>query len=169
MKLARTSAEAHLAMDLTPCACGETQFPRDSAVVRLGEELCSRYRGACARCGAARELVFRIPEDVMMPVPGEVRFGGAEPSELLDPGEWLAVADVHAKRGTGTGLVTAIAALEEVLKFAPAGAERVPETAFTSERGRAVLAAEPGRFRVARLEIVLKTYRELLRKYDTGN
>jgi hypothetical protein len=169
MKLARTNLEAHLAMDLAPCACGETRFARQSAVLRRGDDLCSRYTGACAKCGAAREFVFRIPEEILHPIPGEVRYGGAEPSELLDPGEWLAVADLHAKRSTRGDLAIAIAAMEEILKFAAPGAERVPEAAFTSERGRAVLATEPGRFRIARLEIVLKTYRDLLRKYDAAN
>lgn len=162
MKLARTNAEAHLYMDRTPCACGETRFARQSAVVQRGDELCSKYTGACAKCGAAREFVFRIPEQILMPVPGTVRFGADDASELLDPGEWLEVADLHAKRSTRDDLAIAIAAMEEILKFVPAGEERVPERAFTSDRGRAVLAKEPGRFRKARLDVVLATYRDLL-------
>jgi hypothetical protein len=34
--LARTNEEAHLYMDLPPCACGEVAFERTSAVVATG-------------------------------------------------------------------------------------------------------------------------------------
>jgi hypothetical protein len=172
VKLARTSAEAHLYMDLTPCGCGDHRFERQSAVVMRGDVMCSQYTGPCATCGTIRTFVFRLPEEILAPAPGRIRFGGAEPSQLLDPGEWLAVADDFAKRNpvdvpparrarAREDLATAVAALEEVLKFA-GGADRVPDAAFVSERGRAVRDAEPGRFRVIRLEAVLGAYRELL-------
>jgi hypothetical protein len=157
--LARTAAEAHLFMDLRPCRCGESAFDRRSAVVEVEGDLATHYSGACARCGAAREFLFRLPEEIPPPVAGAVRrFGGDAPSELLDAGEWLAVADDHAGRDDAA---TAAAAMDEVLKFLPVGADTVPDAALWSDRGRAVHAAEPGRFRRARLEAVRDTYRAL--------
>jgi hypothetical protein len=148
---ARTNSEAHLYMDLHPCACGGIAFDRHSAVITDGDALCSRYSGACKACGARREFVFELPETFRAIRHDHVEFGGADPSRLLDPGEWMAVADQRAKRNPGTreDLDIARAAVEEVLKFAPAGAERVPDA---------------GRFRRPRLEAVLGAYRDLLAK-----
>jgi hypothetical protein len=164
MFCARTNAEAHLFMDLTPCGCGDTAFERRSSVVQRGDTLCSEYLGACRTCGTIRTFVFELPEVMPRLAAGKVVYGGDEPSRLLDPGEWLTVAEHRAKLtpGTAQDLAVACAALEEILKFIPPGAERVPEAAFTSERGRQVLDKEPGRFRKARLEAVLDTYRGLL-------
>jgi len=174
--LARTSAEAHLYMDLHPCPCGEADFPRQHAVVAAGDDLASRYTGACPRCGAAREFLFRLPEQVLVPRAGEVVYGGPEPSELFDPGEWLRIADAYATRvpaslaGLPAGradrarrdLACAAAAVDEAMKFIPEGADAVPSSAFASERGSAVYATEPGRFRRSRLHAVADAYRSLL-------
>lgn len=174
--VARTSLEAHLYMDLRPCACGEVRFPRASSVVQLPDGvLGSRYTGACAGCGTAREFVFTLPPDESTPE-SEIRYGGPEPSELLDPGEWLAVADQYARavpadphlltepdrRRARARLASAAAALDEVLKFVPAGDDRVPVTAIRSELGGSVYGQEPGRFRAARLAAVRDSYRAWL-------
>lgn len=164
---ARTNSEAHLYMDLHPCACGDIEFERQSAVMTDDDVLCSRYAGPCRSCGAARTFIFELPEAIR-PIRGDgVDFGGSDPSRLLDPGEWLAVADYYAKLDPGTrdDLDIARAAIEEVLKFVPEGAERVPDEVFRSARGRAVRDAEPGRFRRVRLEAVRGAYRDLLAKY----
>ncbi len=155
----RTSEEAHAYMDQHPCACGDIEFARESAVVTEGDVLCSRYSGKCRSCGAMRELVFELPL-VQRPLGPRLEFGGADPSRLLDPGEWMAMADYYAKLEPGTpdDVDIARAAIEEVLKFVPPGAERVPDDAFWSERGRAVRDREPGRFRRARLEAVRDAY-----------
>lgn len=176
LPLARTNTEAHLYMNLRPCRCGEVVFDRQSAVVEAEGDLASHYSGPCARCGAQREFLFRLPEQILVPSADDVRFGGNAPSELLDPGEWLWVADAYAGRGSAEpgqlgeeerntarqDLATAAAAMDEVLKFIPPGADAVPTHAFWSDRGRAVYASEPGRFRRARLEAVRDTYRQLL-------
>lgn len=164
---ARTNTEAHLYMELRPCRCGSPEFERQSTVIDDAGILCSRYSGTCRSCGAAREFVFELPPTIR-PIRTEIEFGGDDPSRLLDPGEWLAVADDHARRQPGTrrDLDIARAAVEEVLKFVPAGAERVPDDAFRTERGRAVRDAEPGRFRRTRLEAVLGAYRDLLAKWS---
>ena len=178
--LARTSREAHLHMDLHPCRCGDARRPADSAVLELDGALASRYSGSCPSCGTHREFLFRLPDDVVTAPPGVVRFGDGTPSELLDPGEWLWVADRYATaapadparldpngaRAARRALAYAAAAMAEVLAFVPAGADAVPAGAFRSERGRAVYGAEPGRFSRARLEVVRDTYRDLLAGLD---
>jgi hypothetical protein len=101
-----------------------------------------------------------------------VVFGGDEPSELLDPGQWLAYADDRARRvpadrsaldgeqrrAVDHALASAVAALDEVLKFIPDGADSVPETAFFTVYGQTVHAREPGRFNAARLKAVRDSY-----------
>jgi hypothetical protein len=164
---ARTDAEAQLYMDLRPCSCGEVQFDRHASEVTEEGVLCSRYAGPCARCGQPREFVFEGPATPRPSRGDTVEFGGSEPSRLLDPGEWMMVALERAKRQPSTreDLAFARAAVEEVVKFLPAGAERVPDEAFT-ERGRALAGAEPGRFRRARLATTLQAWADILARYD---
>lgn len=174
LRLARTNEEAHLYMDLHPCGCGEIRFPRSSSVVETADgDLASHYTGTCPQDGAQREFTFRLPPQIVPP-PGDgtVRYGGPEPSELIDPGEWLSIADAYARSvpADPTSLAAdglaqarsmlnrAVAAIDEVLKFIPEGEDRVPERAFVTDRGRAAYAKEPGRFRRPRLEAVRGTY-----------
>jgi hypothetical protein len=97
--VARTSLEAHLYMDLRPCGCGVGRFGRASSVVELPDgQLASRYAGDCAGCGSSREFVFRLPAEILSLAVGEIRFGGTEPSELLDSGP-VRVADEDHERG----------------------------------------------------------------------
>ena len=174
LRLARTNEEAHLYMDLHPCECGEIQFPRSSSVVEAdGGELASHYTGTCPQDGKKREFTFRLPGQIAMPPhDGSVYYGGPEPSELIDPGEWLSIADAYARNVPAdtaslaadglaqarSMLSRAAAAVDEVLKFIPEGEDRVPERAFVTDRGRAAYAKEPGRFRRPRLEAVRGTY-----------
>ncbi|MFG3709609.1 hypothetical protein [Micromonospora sp. NPDC047730] len=168
----RTSAEAHLYMDLRPCSCGETRFARQSAVVALEDgDLAARYTGACPTCGQPREFTFRLPAEPAVAPAGGFRYGGDEPSQLLDPGEWLRVADTYARSVPADGdagqraratLIRAVAALDEVLKFIPPGEDVVPAAACTSEWGRDLRRREPGRFRRGRLATVRDTYAGML-------
>lgn len=171
----RTSAEAHLYMDLRPCACGEARFDRQSAVVALEDGgLAARYSGSCPTCGRARRFTFRLPAEPTLPPSGGFHYGADEPSQLLDPGEWLWVADAYARSvpaGSATTdagqqaqatLLRAVAALDEVLKFVPPGADTVPASAFTSGRGRHLRRRDPGRFRRGRLAAVRDAYAEML-------
>ncbi|MEV0393618.1 hypothetical protein [Polymorphospora rubra] len=175
---ARTNHEAHLYMDLRPCACGATAFDRAGSVVLLPDgDLGSRYAGACA-CGREREFLFRLPARAER-LAAEPRYGGADPSQLLDAGEWLWVADRYARavpadphtlpataRATArTRLAVALAAVDEVLKFAGA-APAVPPDAFWTARGRDVRGREPGRFTVVRLRAVRDAYARVLRRVD---
>ncbi len=182
LRLARTNAEAHLYMELTPCeTCGEREFdPTDTIIVADGD-LASRYSGTCPRCGVYREFVFRLPDEELIPDPEEPTFGADDgPSTLIDAGEWLWVADMIARanpaepedamtaderRQVRIELRTAAAAVGEAAKFVPPGADAVPADAVWSARGRAVYQDEPGRFRLSRLQVVQRTYRGLADRF----
>jgi hypothetical protein len=159
LPVARTNLEAHLYMDLHPCPrCRTAEFERANEVIEEPEGLASRYRGLCETCGRPRVFTFRLPEVILPPTPGQPRYGDDEPSQLIDPGEWILVADWYARSEV---LGRAAAAVDEVLKFVPPGADEVPESAFWTERGRRAYLEEPGRFRVRRLVAVRGTYRGL--------
>jgi hypothetical protein len=178
--LARTNMEAHLHMDLRPCGCGEAKFDRASSVVELpGGELASRYAGDCARCGSLREFIFRLPQRISSPPAGEIRYGDAEPSQLLDAGEWLWVADSYARavpaephrlpdpdrRQARARLANAVAAIDEVLKFVPRNGADVPSSAIWTALGGSIYTREPGRFLAVRLAAVKEAYRTSLRRF----
>ncbi|WP_433165252.1 hypothetical protein [Kribbella sp. CA-247076] len=164
LPVARTRDEARLYLDLTPCACGFVAVDWRHATRLVDGELASCYDTTCPGCDAVREYSFGLP-------PRESggdypNFGGAEPSQLLDAGRWLALADQLASRlppddpaTRAEALSVAAAAVAEVIKFVPPGEEVVPVEAFWSAEGRRVYDAEPGRFRRGRLEVVLETYR----------
>ncbi|WP_228823322.1 hypothetical protein [Nocardia blacklockiae] len=180
LPLARTNAEARLFLQLQPCPrCGSDRCAFRSTVVTVDGQLASRYSGECAGCGERRVYEFRVPEEVLPPPAGSVRFGADDPSELLDPGVWLWYADICARQIPldGTELddrarqagrhaaATALAAVEEVLKFFPPGEDRLPASAFVSADGQAMYAREPGRFTRWRLEAVRDSYAETLARW----
>ncbi|MEV6771262.1 hypothetical protein AB0N05_21845 [Nocardia sp. NPDC051030] len=177
LPLARTNAEARLFVSLQPCpTCGDKRTKFTSSVVTVNGVLASRYSGVCPACGEQRQYEFRLPDEVLPPPATTVRFGADNPSELLDPGVWLWYSDVairqvpadttglddRALHSARHALATALASIEEVLKFIPAEADRVPVSAFTSAEGRATYNREPGRFTHARLEAVRDHYATLL-------
>ncbi|MGH3716385.1 MAG: hypothetical protein ACRDT4_23430 [Micromonosporaceae bacterium] len=177
MLLARSAPECHLYMDLHPCRCGEADFSPDHWLEQDGADLVARYQGSCRGCGTARDFSFVLDPELPPPPPA---YGGGQPSQLIDPGQFLWVSEQFAqsvpadpaelsdpeqREESAEALETAIAALEEVLKFIPAGAEAVPEEAFTAPEGWMVYQQEPGRFRRDRLEAVLGAYRENLATY----
>ncbi|MFJ6198349.1 hypothetical protein [Micromonospora sp. NPDC092111] len=166
----RSRDEADLYLELHPCdRCGAMEAAWAPAPVTHGTRPAYRYRGRCTGCGAQREFVFALPEGRTAPADAgphpTTRFGGPQPSALLDPGEWLLVADwcaeaseVAERQGDDAEAAalrwTAVAALEEVRKFLPTDGDTVPESAFWSTRGRTVHHREPGRFRRRRIEVV---------------
>ncbi|MFJ4658127.1 hypothetical protein ACIP5Y_43245 [Nocardia sp. NPDC088792] len=175
LPLARTNAEARLYLTLQPCpTCGETRCQYRSAVINIDGLLASRYTGQCPTCGTAREYEFLLPDEILPPPADSVRFGAGDPSQLLDPGVWLWYSDVairqvpanpagldaEARRKSRHALATALAAVEETLKFLPPGVDRIPESAFTSQRGIDTYRQEPGRFTRPRLEALRDTYAE---------
>jgi hypothetical protein len=180
--LARTSAEAHLYMELHPCPqCGDTVFRPASTVVRTPRgTLASRYAGPCPGCGTEREFEFDLPGQTLFPPASGVRFGAADASRIIDAGEWLFVADLvlgdlpaepdgrapaDERAAAARDAALGLAAVEEVLKFIPAGADEPPAGAFWTDRGRAKRAEEPGRFRRARLEAVRDVYARIAGAY----
>lgn len=162
--VARTRDEAHLFLDLHPCeTCGSVDMTWQNALTNTTGELLSRYWGTCPGCATEREFLFALPEREVIPE-GYPTFGGEEPSQLLDAGEWLWVAELTASNvppdDSGQALAIAIASIEEAVKFIPPGEDEVPEAAFWSDRGRRVRDADPARFRRDRLIVVRDTYRE---------
>jgi hypothetical protein len=183
LRLERSVEEAHLYMAMHPCqVCGESEFECRSGVVMAEGDLASRYEGACAGCGAARQFEFRLPDTVSLPA-RQLAFGGPEPSELLDAGEWLWVAGNFAAveplgdpavlageelAAARADLAGAVAAVDEVLKFLPDGADEPAETAFWSERGQQVRAERPDDFHRDRLEARRDGYRAALAALPAG-
>src|SRR5690349_10970349 len=98
---ARTSAETQLFLDLNRCPCGDGNFPGrglpwSAAVLEVGPENTVRHDWVCPGCGQHRAYCFRTPaEPEPFPRAGDsFRWGdGVTPSELLDPGQWMIVAD----------------------------------------------------------------------------
>ena len=180
LKLARTNAEAHVYMELYGCpACGRRRFEPTSALVMVDGDLASRYRGACPDCGLEREYVFRVSDEIRLPPVDRARFGDDRPSELIDPGEWMWLADYVSARvpvdpaTVGPAerdsyryeLTMAVAAMEEVVKFIPPGADQVPVDAFWTDRGREVYARRPGRFIRGAVLAVRDAYQEIVDAY----
>jgi uncharacterized C2H2 Zn-finger protein len=178
LPLGRTNAEIHLYLDRQPCQCGAASTRWTSQLRQRDGELVAWYRSDCPRCGRERGLGFRLPAENIPSGPegAHFRYGAEQPSELIDPGEWLAVADelsrsvpmlpadaTEQERGRFRyAMGRAAAALSEVAKFAPPGAVEVPGSAFFTDRGRAVHRTAPGRFRLDRLAAVRSTYLQLL-------
>jgi hypothetical protein len=176
LPVARTRDEAHLYMDMRPCVtCGKSDVHWDSALTSDDGSPARRYSGTCPGCKMAREFIFRLPERPFLAAAGHVvHFGGKDPSELIDAGEWLYVADVCAQAAAGgdpssllsaearESLIVAVAAMDEVLKFIPEGRDEVPRAGFWSERGRMLRQNESGRFRRRRLLTIRNTYQDVL-------
>lgn len=168
--VARTRDEAQLYLELHPCPdCAADEAPWEQALVQVDGELASSYAAICPGCSAEREYLFGLPERET-PVRGWPTFGGPEPSDIIDAGQWLDVAERAAAAvptdPVEAGRVLAIvqAAVAEVIKFVPAGADAVPEDEFWTPEGQTVRAAEPGRFRLDRLLVTRDTYSDLARE-----
>ncbi|MGW3668900.1 hypothetical protein [Streptomyces sp. NPDC005141] len=177
MLIARSTQEAHLYMDLHACACGAEDFEREHRLDERDGVLIAVYEGVCPQCGRARSFAFRLTDELP---PAPPAFGGAEPSRIIDPGEFLWVGDQVAtdtglrllhtppaeRREQRAGSAFALAAVEEVLKFLPEGADRIPEELFTSERGREVYHKNPRRFERAGLLENIARKRRILDAVD---
>jgi hypothetical protein len=180
---ARSYDEAYLYMELRPCVCGEAEFDKTTMSSFEDGAPVSRYSGHCPNCGRTRQFTFRMPDG-----PPQISFGmqygwDDEPSKLIDPGEWLGVADLfeaNARAELNSGdivgddqltaifylLSAALAATEEVAKFLPADADRVPEEAFRSQPGRMRFELTPDRFTRAELERTRADREAALAEFD---
>jgi hypothetical protein len=174
MLLARSAPECRLYIDLHPCVCGATLFDvRHHLRSEPDGSLAAVYGGDCPQCGLPRLFVFTL--DPATP-PAPPAFGGPAASRIICPGQFALVSDdasrrAHADpaglsptdhRASRANLELALAAIEEVVKFIPAGADAVPPEAFTSIEGQRLYASEPQRFRRYRLEAVADAYRQLI-------
>jgi hypothetical protein len=171
--VARSMAECHLYMYLHPCPhCGEPEFSwtQHGAGIRDGQHT-SHYEGECPTCRSVRRFDFIVLDYDLAPP----ALGGPEPSQIIDPAEFLDAGDravpyAVIKPGATPddvamaydAAVDAVTTVEEVLKFIPPGAAVVPETVFGAPAGRAALVADPGRFSRERLETVLAERRQVL-------
>jgi hypothetical protein len=180
MLVSRSTEESHLYMHLHPCECGEADFDwRDHDIVSGNGWLVSIYSGECGRCGRSRSFEFALAPEPSPPPPA---LGGSVPSHIIDPGEFLEIAqrlaatvpadpaavdddEFHAARDA---LAFAVASVEEVLKFIPEGAEAVPAAAFRSAAGQRFRREAPERFTRTRLAAYLDDYRRLLVDYDAA-
>jgi len=161
--------EAWLYVDMQTCACGSDEFRPSHELHRHGDVMVARFEGQCPDCGTRRTLDIEFPT-FESPLPA---FGGAQSSTLIDPGEFLWVSDQAAARvpiavgdltaaqraAAVSSLEYAIAALEEVAKFIPAGSDAVPPAYFVSELGQAIHHAEPQRFTATEIRDRIASYR----------
>lgn len=166
--VARTRDEAHLYLELHMCEdCGSPATGWEHGLADVEGELVASYTTVCPGCGTEREFLFGLPEREAGPGPFP-NFGGPEPSEILDAGQWLQTADdaagdvpVDDQAEAARQVAIARAAVEEVVKFIQPGQDAVPADGFWTEDGRRVRDTEPGRFRLERLLVVRDTYRDL--------
>ena len=65
---ARSNAEAHLYMELNPCAvCGELDIAPGSTITEVDGRLVTRFAGPCPGCGTARDFAFHLPAEEPFP------------------------------------------------------------------------------------------------------
>ncbi|MFF4347793.1 hypothetical protein [Streptomyces sp. NPDC001530] len=177
MLIARSMQEAHLYMDLHACVCGAEEFEREHRLEDRDGVLVTVYEGVCPQCGRTRSFEFQLSEELP---PAPPAFGGAEPSRIIDPGEFMWIGD-QVSTESGLRLLNtplaehreirpatayAIAAFEEVAKFLPEGADRIPEDRFTSKRGREMYAKNPDRFTREEIADDLERKRSILANID---
>lgn len=155
---ARSYDEVYLYIMLRPCDCGEIELDSEHRLSRQDGTWVQEYSGYCPRCGRERSFRFRMPDE--LPPMGFPRFGpDDEPSQLLDPGEWLVVADGYEERAAETHdrtrarefLASAAAATDEVLKFVPDGADEVPVSALWRDSSLELYLSARHRFRASDL------------------
>ncbi|MFC7548793.1 hypothetical protein ACFQUZ_20845 [Plantactinospora sp. GCM10030261] len=170
----RSRDEAHLYLDLHPCVCGRVDVAWENALTSDESVPARRYHGTCGGCDREREFVFRLPERPALPAEDDiVFFGGSEPSQLFDAGQWRLIADAalddassqstgdpDAEPGLRLSFAVAVAAVIEVMKFIPEGADAVPDSAFWTTHGRAARDQRPEQFTRAELERTRMAYQE---------
>ncbi|WP_238016522.1 hypothetical protein KZZ52_27830 [Dactylosporangium sp. AC04546] len=173
---ARSRVECLLYIELHPCPCGQADVdwarPRES---RIDGRRAATFDGDCHGCGTSRGFQFHLPDEPVAPP----AFGGAEPSRIIGPHEFLAlgrraeaaVAGDPARLPIASAeaalhvLTVAIAAHEEVVKFIPPDGPAVPREAFTSDAARSAFDHAPDGYDRAALTARLADYRTLERAY----
>src|ERR1044071_8238817 len=140
--ISRSSAECHLYIELHACECGEARAPWKHRLESRIDALVTVYDGVCERCTRPWTFEFALDPEVA-PIG---KFGGARPSQIVDAGQYLAVADAAARAVPGEVsrldelsrqraralMLRAVAAIEEVLKLIPDGADRAAAESLSS-------------------------------------
>lgn len=164
-------------MELQPCrGCGERGFSwSDHYLESAYGKLVSRYTGTCDSCGNGSEFEFELRRET----PAPEGFGGATPSQIIDPGQFFALAraaaesvpadpshcDPGEREDSFAAITFASAAIEEVIKFVPDGEGSVPPDAFVTKEGKATYGADPASFQLDRLQVTAESYRRVRRAY----
>lgn len=177
MLVARSADESQLYMELQSChACGERGFSwSDHYLESRAGQLVSRYTGACDACGEQGEFEFELRRET----PAPEGFGGATSSQIIDPGQFFALARAAAESVPAdpahcapdehedvlAAITFASAAIEEVIKFVPEGEDSVPPDAFVTKEGKAVYAADPMTFQLDRLKVTALSYQRVHQAY----
>ncbi|NUT32506.1 MAG: hypothetical protein HOV79_05465 [Hamadaea sp.] len=182
LPLARSTWECHAFFGLSRCPnCGGGGLEMTEHVLRrtpAGDV--SDYTTACRRCDQTLRFSFRRADDEP-PFPA---FGGEQPSELLDAGQYLELAEEAAGdvpddpadirpvepddltlEDAFEEIAIAVAALEETLKFIPPGEFTVARDALWTEESRDRFDRDPETFQRRRLIAVLGGYREIYAAY----
>ena len=139
MKVARSSLECRLFIELDVCPCGQTPGELAHRLISRDERLVALYEGSCAGCGRSLAYAFPLANEIV----AADKFGGMDPSQLIDAGQFLRESVCAVRRVVATPapqnlywLGRAIACLEEVLKWIPEGEDGPPASAFFTEDGR---------------------------------
>jgi hypothetical protein len=175
VRAARSHNEAMMFVLLRDCgACHSTNRDvTDDLDIRDGEAY-AEYTAFCRECRNIDVYTFRLPDTDPQAGESGVVFGGAQPSGIIDPGEWLAFAHTTSVNGpvepdglaepdrqeAALAMEAAAAAVREVVKFIEPGQERLPRSALWSDKGRAEFDRDPWRFSRSRLAVIDKAYRE---------
>lgn len=191
-RVARSLDEARLYIELQRCqTCGRTELVAEGGPEfgELDGHPVFWLEAVCGNCTQRERFVFRAPERLTTAAPGFRRFqgfGGPASSELIDPGEWLVLADLLTaqlpepdqlavdeltpeQRGQLREQVDfAAAAIVEVLKFIPDGRDEVPDYSFRTPQGRATYHQQPWSFTRAALRLQLDRYERLLAALGGG-
>lgn len=179
LPIVRTVLESYLFMELHPCACGDGRLTvtADDLFQDPDGGLVRRRKGTCPGCQSPREFIFGVPETLESGgASWELFFGGDSPSQIIDAGEWLDIAQrlgrsvspsrslrPSKRREEREVLTEAVAAVNEVLKFIPIGTAEAPDEAFWTDRGTQKHGADAEQFQ----RTALIAYRdELLSSLD---
>ncbi|MEU3018459.1 hypothetical protein ABZ635_13815 [Nocardiopsis sp. NPDC007018] len=166
MLSARSISEARLYIELRSCGdCGGSWTAPLHRLNLIGGRPVAVDTVACFSCGRQERFEFLLPTEVET----ASGYGGADSSQIVDAGEFLWASDHYAdlafdRRDAATPqeraavaelLKRSVNALEEVLKFVPGDADRVPLDDITSDRGRSLYGNNPDRFRAGHVEAEL--------------
>jgi hypothetical protein len=177
MLVTRSAWESTVYLGLAGSTCGGRGFElvEHRQEIRAGERYWV-YETTCPRCGERRRFEFAVADEPAPPYP---EFGGAQPSQLIDAGQFLAIGERAAAgvpeepaglsgeefAAAYESIAVAVAAVGEAVKLVPPGADAVPPSTLRSPESRELYALEPYRFQRRHLLAVLGAYREVQAAY----